>query len=975
MIRFGQYRVDPVQGLKRGQREVRLTPRSLAVLALLAGHPGRVVSKDELISTVWHEAAVTDAALATCIQEIRRALGDQSRQPRFIETVHRRGYRFVARTLDDIPAEPADGLRRPFSTPLVGREREVALLIDAFARARRGVRQICLISGEPGVGKSAILAEVLAQLREHDRVAVTWANCVEQYGSGEPYQPLLDALNRLCRGARRDTTIATLERYAPMWLAQLPGVLAPREAAALQQRLVGAVRDRMLRELTNAVEALAAQDALVLAIEDLHWSDPSTLDWISNVAPRMDPARLLVIATLRPASGDESDGPLPLLRESLGARRLADEIALTGLTAEAVTEYVLRLVPPAPGRQAVFERLAERVHHHTGGNPLFMATVLGQLVERGAVRQGADGWDTSDEVEEANLGIPDSIRPVIERQIARLAPIERRVLEGASAVGDTFDLAVVAEATELEEDDAETALQQPASRRFVRSSAAALTDHLRSPQLEFVHALFRDALYGGIPRSRRAALHRRIAAAQERAWGARAGEIAAELALHFELGGDDGQAVLHLQRAGDSARRRSAFREARRHYEHALELLARQPDDAGRAARELDLQIGLGAATMATAGFGAPPVEAAYSRARELSQQIGDTPGRFPALFGLWLFYWGRGEVRTADGLARDLRRRAGSDPDLRLQAAHSSWSTAFSRGAFEEARRHFRTAMTLYDRDRHASMAGMYGSHDPAVCGGMFAGRASAIMGLAESARLGEEAVALARSLDHPFSLGLALTFRAASAQAMGDVDDATRNADEATTIAREQGFRLMLGWCLAVSGWAAVRRGDGDGGGASIDEAIATTRATGSDQFLSYLFASRAEAYLAAGRPGEALRATGDGIAAVARTAERFYEAELHRLRGEALLATGDDALAAAAAFRKGVDVASRQGAALFALRSAVRLVRLAGDADGNRDLLAAAREQLSSDSRLPEASEADVLLALAPRPALDGPGATRP
>ena len=201
---------------------------------------------------------------------------------------------------------------------------------------------------------------------------------------------------------------------------------------------------------------------------------------------------------------------------------------------------------------------------------------------------------------------------------------------------------------------------------------------------------------------------------------------------------------------------------------------------------------------------------------------------------------------------------------------------------------------MTLYDRDRHAGMAAMYGSHDPAVCGGMFAGRASAIMGLAdESARLGEEAVTLARSLDHPFSLGLALTFRAASAQALGDHDAATVNADEATTIAREQGFRLMLGWCLAVSGWAEVQRGDADRGGAWIDEAIATTRATGSDQFLSYLMASRAEAYLAAGRPADALQAARDGFAAVARTAERFYEAELHRLQGEALLATDGDAV----------------------------------------------------------------------------------
>ena len=106
MIRFGPYRLDPVQGLKRGQREVRLTPRSLAVLALLASQPGRVVSKEELFTTVWQETAVTDAALATCIQEIRRALGDTARDPRFIETVHRRGYRFVARTTDEAPAGP-----------------------------------------------------------------------------------------------------------------------------------------------------------------------------------------------------------------------------------------------------------------------------------------------------------------------------------------------------------------------------------------------------------------------------------------------------------------------------------------------------------------------------------------------------------------------------------------------------------------------------------------------------------------------------------------------------------------------------------------------------------------------------------------------------------------------------------------------------------------------------------------------------
>ena len=158
-------------------------------------------------------------------------------------------------------------------------------------------------------------------------------------------------------------------------------------------------------------------------------------------------------------------------------------------------------------------------------------------------------------------------------------------------------------------------------------------------------------------------------------------------------------------------------------------------------------------------------------------------------------------------------------------------------------------------------------------------------------------------------------------------------------------------------------MQRGDADRGGEWIDEAIATTRSTGSDQFLSYLMASRAEAYLAAGRPGEALQATRDGFAAVASTAERFYEAELHRLQGEALLATDGDASAASSALRKAVDVATRQGASLFALRSAVRLVQVAGGLDGTRDLLVVARGTLPPTSGLPEASEADALLADAP------------
>ena len=218
----------------------------------LAARPGRVVTKDELFVAVWPDVAVTDSALATCIQEFRRALDDDAREPRYVETVHRRGYRFW-------PALPrgqdAGGSRGPARSdgPLIGRDADVAAVLAAFDVARRGTRQVCFITGEPGVGKSAVFDECVARIAESGAVT-TWAQCVEHSGRGEPYQPLLDALMRLCRRSSGERTIMLLERHAPMWLAQLAGLLTPRQSARLQRVIAGASRDRMLRELAYAMK-------------------------------------------------------------------------------------------------------------------------------------------------------------------------------------------------------------------------------------------------------------------------------------------------------------------------------------------------------------------------------------------------------------------------------------------------------------------------------------------------------------------------------------------------------------------------------------------------------------------------------------------------------------------------------------------------------------------------------------------------
>ena len=965
MIRFGRYKLDATEGLRRGTQEVRLTPKSLAVLVYLAERAGRTVSKDELFAAIWSETAVTDSALATCIQEIRRALDDDARQPRFLETIHRRGYRFIAAT-------SARAVPRPVATgsvaegALVGRDASIAAVMAAFERAHGGAREICLISGEPGIGKSTVLAACL------DRMAAAGARtalgrCIEHYGSGEPYEPLLDALMRLCRGPDGEATIGVLEQYAPMWLAQLPGLLGPRQAARLQRSVAGAARDRMIRELVNAVETLAADIPLVIAIEDLHWSDPSTLDWLAAVAPRQERAKLVILATLRPSGVDTADTPLGAVRDALRVKRLGTEVVLGGLDEAAVSRYVLERLPPAAGRRQRLEAIGARLTRHTGGNPLFVASVLDQLIDRGIVTATEDGWSASADVELIDLGIPATIRPLIDRQIAGLAPDGRAHLETASVVGERFSIAIVSRVDGIDERDVEAVLAAPGMHGLVRSvSTSAAGDEQAEPELRFVHTLYRDALYEAIPAARRTRLHRLVGAELERARGEQA--VSAEVALHFERGDDEERAIEHLGRAAETARRLGAFREARAHYERALTLLARFPDDDARAALELPLRMGLGGAIMALSGFGAPGVEASYMRARALTLRVPDAPGRFPASWGLWLFYWGRGEVRTAAELVGELEGIAEhADDGTRLQALHASWATAFSQGRLAGCLAAAGSGLGLYDRERHAAMAATFGSHDAGVCASMFAARALVLAGRDHDAiRAADDALELAAALDHPFSLALALTFRAAVDQSRVDPVAAERHAKAAVAIAEEHGFGLMHAWCTTIAGWAAVRgAGRTDpfaarAGLEAIARGIAAARATGSKQFQPYLLGMEADACLATGLTGRGQASAAEGLSAARTTGERFHESELLRLQAELLAASVGPSDEAEDALRSAIDLARGQGAAALALRAATRLARLGVSDPADRlQLLRKVFDAMPADAAGIDAREAAALI----------------
>jgi hypothetical protein len=271
---------------------------------MLVERAPEVVTKQELFDGVWGGTAVGDDSLTSCIHELRDAIGDDARCPRTIETRHRRGYRFImptTRIFDQCrdAAPPQVSVREP--SQLVGRLSHLQELGRAFDRAWSGQRQIVFVTGEPGIGKSSLADFFLEQLQTTHAVRIAHRQCVDHHGIGEPYLPLIEALTRLAGGRDGTAVKRTISAQAPSWLAQMPSLWTQSERSALEAR-VSVTRERMMRELTLAVETIASETPILLKLEDIRWSDASTLDWLAHVARRPEPARLMVLATFRPTT-------------------------------------------------------------------------------------------------------------------------------------------------------------------------------------------------------------------------------------------------------------------------------------------------------------------------------------------------------------------------------------------------------------------------------------------------------------------------------------------------------------------------------------------------------------------------------------------------------------------------------------------------------------------------------------------------
>jgi DNA-binding winged helix-turn-helix (wHTH) protein/tetratricopeptide (TPR) repeat protein len=594
--RFGAIELDARAGeLHTSGRRIRLQNQPFQLLVLLLEHAGEVVTQDAIRSKLWGSDTVVEFELGigTAMKKLRHALGDDAATPRYVETLPRRGYRWLipvtwanARTTDGsgpspttVPAlgQPSTAAEVTASTrgQLVGRASALDALHDSLRRALRHERQLVFVTGEPGIGKTTLVDEFQRQAAPAVRGRIARGQCVEGYGSHEPYYPVLEALGQLCRGAAGDAIVQLLAARAPTLLVQFPALVTREHRELLQREILGATRERMLREIAEALEALTATEPLLLVFEDLQWVDPSTVDLLSALARRRGPAELLVLATERSVDALPAH-PLKALKQDLLLHQLCREIALQPLSEADIAEY---LAAESPG-VAVPDGLGAAIYRHSEGNPLFMAAVLEHLTDRGFLARENGGWCLTRPLADLPLGVPEGLRQLIEAQVDRLPAEEQRVLEGASVTGATFSAHVIAAAADLALETAEDICNDLARRsHLVRATGfQQFHDGTVSSRYEFVHALYREVLYGRLGPARRARLHLRIGERLESLSSESSSDVASELANYFEQGADWPRAVKYLRLAADASKRCFAQGEAIAFLRHALDLVHHLPE-------------------------------------------------------------------------------------------------------------------------------------------------------------------------------------------------------------------------------------------------------------------------------------------------------------------------------------------------------------------------------------------------------------
>jgi predicted ATPase len=616
--------------------------------------------------------------------------------------------------------------------------------------------------------------------------------------------------------------------------------------------------------------------------------------------------------------------------------------------------------------------LAALLYQRTQGHPFFFTTMIEAFVRQGHLVASPMGWAFHGELDIVRLGVPDSVRQLIERQLEDVQPGEQAVLAAASVAGAEFSAAAVAAALDQTTEPVEVSCTTLARHgQFLQlQGAAEWPDGTVAGRYGFRHALYHDVLYERIPLSQRLRWHRQVGLRMETAYGTQTRDIAAELAMHFTRGHDHTRAIHYLQQAADNALSRYANREASDYLTAGLALLHALPSSVTHQQHELTMLLTLSSACLALQGYAAPEVEQIYTRARALCEWVGTPQQRYQILLGLWHCAFVRAEPQTARELGAQLLAEAQCQPDIVLQVAgHFALGVSLAFvGEFVAAGEHLTQAVALSTPTQHQQSLALIGVDLGVFCRAWLSHVLWLLGAPAQALTMNQAAQALATDLGHPFTQILALDYAALLHQWRGEVSHTLALAKTAMTLGTEQGFAYYLAWATILQGWALTVQPQDTIGIAQICQGLAALQATGGAARLPYYLALLAEAHARAGQPDAGLTAVADALAHLSTTGEVWYEAELHRLRGTLLVqrAIGREQTLlseAEACLQKALSVAHRQHARSLALRAAISLSRLwqsQGNCTAARELLAPIYDCFTEGFDTADLLEAKALLA---------------
>jgi predicted ATPase len=620
-------------------------------------------------------------------------------------------------------------------------------------------------------------------------------------------------------------------------------------------------KERTLQALLQMMLAQSERQAMVSVWEDLHWADPSSLEFLSLLIDQLPTSKLLLVFTFRP----EFTPPWK-------PRSHISQLVLNRLGKKQVEV----MIEQAAAGKTLPTEVVEQIQLKTDGVPLFVEELTKTVLE--SVESGG-GFGRS----VISLGIPATLQEALLARLDRLSTA-RQVAQLGATLGREFSYELLRAVAPTSETDLQSALAKLVEAEILYQRGVG-----EQTRYFFKHALIQDTAYQSLLKSTRQQYHQQIAQVlEERFLGTKANHPEL-LAHHCTEANLIESAIPYWQKAGERATQHSAYVEAISHLTKGLELLKTMPDTPGHPQQELALQLALGTPLMTTKGWSSPEVVQTYTRAYELCQYLRETPQLFPALWGVWVFHYIRADLQKARELGEQLLSLAQheQDPGQILEAHHALWPVLFHLGEVVAARVHAEQGIIRYDRRQHHSLTFLYGGHDPGVCCRYIAPLVLWLLGYPDQARkINTEGQIVAQELAHPLSLALTLYYASSLYQLCGEIRAVQERVEAVIALSREGGLTVTLAQGTILRGWTLAKQGQREEGILQLRQGQAAYQATGAEVIRTYYLALLAEVYGEIGQAEEELEVLAEAFALVPKTGERFYEAELYRLKGELAL-----------------------------------------------------------------------------------------